>query len=294
MSHLAENSFPVLAHLHTVDLSNNPTKAILPYAFGRLNSTRNLYVGSWDWRNDRPLADGRYVEIYSNSFFGLDALEQLHVGPVSVTSDQGLGPQHLRGLGSLTELRIRGRLGCVQADTFAASAAMHTLDLSNCSLRTVSMDAFQGLAKLRVLDLSANGLVQLLGGLFDPLVSLKELWLNDNRLTTLADNIFHPLTSAKLIRLTDNPWHCTCQLDQLRPTSVNKLKTADPLSNRTRFAYEKKVAPLCHTPAAFHGASVFDVLRKDLRCSKKLRETDKYAASFIRSLRRRATATTNT
>jgi hypothetical protein len=84
----------------------------------------------------------------------------------------------------------------------------------------------------------------------------------------VPSNIFATLTTTKLIRLEDNPWHCTCQLEQLRATAVNKIKILDSLTNRTGYQYDRRVAPLCATPEALKGASLFDVIRKPLRCSK--------------------------
>jgi hypothetical protein len=169
---------------------------------------------------------------------------------------------------SISELHLRGRIVSIDADTFKANRRLQHLDLKNCQLRRLSVDAFQSLRKLRLLDLSSNQLVQLPPGLFDPVVSLKELWLNGNKLTTVPADIFAALTTTKLIRLEDNPWHCTCQLDQLRATAVNKIKILDSLTNRTGYQYDRRVAPLCASPEALKGASVFDVIRKPLRCNK--------------------------
>ena len=211
------------------------------------------------------------VVIHHGGFDGLSQLQILRMGPISL-SEEGLSRPHLQGVTTLKELHIRGTLDSIGADTFIDNRRMHTLDLTNCRLTHLSMDAFQGLNKLRILDLSQNELKEILPGLFDPLFSLKEVWLNGNHLQTLPSSIFNPiLPVAKLIRLDDNPWHCTCQLHQLRPTSVNKIKQRLPLSSdrSSVFVYDQRISPRCQTPPEAHGYAVFDVLRKQLKCNKK-------------------------
>ena len=220
------------------------------------------------------------MNLHHGSFDGLSQLASLRMGPVALTTD-GLERQYLQGVTTLKELRVRGHLNSVDADTFIVNRRLSTLDLSNCHLTHLSMDAFQGLNKLRLLDLSHNQLYELLPGLFDPLNSVKEVWLNGNQIMTLPSSIFNPiLPVAKLIRLDDNPWHCTCQLNQLRPTSVNKIKQMLPLSSdrSSIFVYDQRVTPRCQTPLEARGYAVFDVLRKQLKCNKK-----KESAPSIRS-----------
>ena len=130
----------------------------------------------------------------------------------------------------------------------------------------MSIDSFQNLDKLRILDLSFNGLHQLDAGLLAPLKSLRELWLNGNQLTSVAPNTFNN-NAVKLIRLEDNPWHCTCQLEQLRPTSVNKIRSLGS-DGRIVYSYDRNVAPVCATPAIYSHKDLFSVLRKELRCGK--------------------------
>uniref|UniRef100_A0A0P4Z6D0 Leucine-rich repeats and immunoglobulin n=1 Tax=Daphnia magna TaxID=35525 RepID=A0A0P4Z6D0_9CRUS len=276
LTHLTENSFPFLPDLEWLDLSANPLRVVYPNTFANISSLQRLLLGSFRWKDEgiteEPI-DG--IEVVSvafgpDSFNGLVKLQELWISQGHPEGNKGLHPNYFKDLSSLSELHIRGRLISIEADAFAANRRLQNLDLRKCQIRRLSVDAFQSLRKLRTLDLSFNELTQLPAGVFDPVSSsLKELWLNGNRLTTVPANIFATLTSTtKLIRLEGNPWHCTCQLNQLRATAVNKIKISDALTNRTGYQYDRRVAPLCASPEALKGAALFDVMRKPLRCNK--------------------------
>ncbi|XP_057381516.1 insulin-like growth factor-binding protein complex acid labile subunit [Daphnia carinata] len=276
LTHLTENSFPFLPDLEWLDLSANPLRVIYPNTFSNISSIRRLLLGSFRWRDEgiteEPI-DGIEVvsvEFGPDSFNGLVKLQELWISQGHPEGNKGLHPNYFKDLSSLSELHIRGRLISIEADAFAANRRLQNLDLRKCQIRRLSVDAFQSLRKLRSLDLSFNELTQLPPGVFDPVSSsLKELWLNGNRLTGVPADIFSALTTTtKLIRLEGNPWHCTCQLNQLRATAVNKIKIWDALANRTGYQYDRKVAPLCASPKALKGAALFDVMQKPLRCNK--------------------------
>lgn len=268
LTRLTENSFPLMPDLEWLDLSGNPLKIVYSKAFVNVSSLRKLLLGSYGWKEQESLEDDETsFEFQPDSFYGLAKLRELWIG-LAHPSGSGIGPDYFRDLISLAELHIRGKLVTIEADTFSSSRRLQIVDLKGCHLRRLSVDAFQSLSKLRILDLSANELDQLTGGVFDPLVSLKELWLNGNRLTSISSGIFATLTTTKLIRLEGNPWHCTCQLNQLRATSVNKITVFDSINNRTGYQYDRRVAPLCASPEGLKGAAIFDVMRKPLRCNK--------------------------
>lgn len=271
LTRLTENSFPLMPDLESLDLSGNPLKTVYSKAFVNVSSLRRLLLGSYRWKEGELVDDQTSFEFQVDSFYGLAKLRQLWIGP-GHPSEFGLGPDYFQDLISLAELHIRGKLVRIEADTFSSNRRLQILDLKGCHLRRLSVDAFQSLSKLRILDLSGNELDQLTGGVFDPLVSLKELWLNGNRLTSISTGIFATLTTTKLIRLEGNPWHCTCQLNQLRATSVNKVTVFDIINNRTGYQYDRKVSPLCASPEGLKGAAIFDVMRKPLRCNKAEQE----------------------
>lgn len=278
---LTENTFPLMPDLETLDLRDNPLKTVYSKAFIKVPSIRRLILGSFRWDRDDVMAKtAASVEFKADSFSGLAKLRELWIGP-GHPEGNGINSLYFQDLVSLTELRLRGQCVSIEADSFSANRRLQILDLKQCHLQRLSVDAFQSLNKLRTLDLSTNELYQLPAGVFDPLISLKELWLDGNRLVSIPADVFITLTTTKLIRLENNPWHCSCQLDQLKATVVNKVVIFDASTNRTTYQYDRKVAPLCVTPESFKGEAIFDVMRKSLRCSK-VKRLNKDKPEFLR------------
>nr|CAD7405649.1 unnamed protein product [Timema poppensis] len=105
----------------------------------------------------------------------------------------------------------------------------------------------------------------------------------NNKLTELPPGIFNNMP-AKMIRLESNPWHCSCAMKDWQPAAINKIKqqikevcqfqydkgSMCSQKSDVRYVYERRVAPRCETPTKYKHWSVFQVLRKELRCNKKL------------------------
>nr|CAD7456784.1 unnamed protein product [Timema tahoe] len=105
----------------------------------------------------------------------------------------------------------------------------------------------------------------------------------NNKLTELPLGIFNNVP-AKMIRLEGNPWHCSCAMKDWQPAAINKIKqqikevcqfqydkgSMCSQKSDVRYVYERRVAPRCETPTKYKHWSVFQVLRKELRCNKKL------------------------
>ena len=209
LNKVGPGSFPRLPNIATLRLLDNPIEHVFPFTFTGINSTETLLLGS------------RHVsaEIHVDTFRDLISLRVLQIENTSLPS---LSRALLGGMPNLRELTIHGYIPSIDFDTFTITPKMDSLKLDNCHLTKLSLDAFFGLKNLRFLDLSHNDLSELSPGTFDHLASLRELYLHNNNLTTLPPAIFLPL-SAKLIQVHENPWHCTCDLLQLRPAFTNKV-----------------------------------------------------------------------
>ncbi|XP_069177226.1 uncharacterized protein [Procambarus clarkii] len=270
LDRLGPASFPRLPHLATLRLLGNPLTHVFPFSFTNVNATEKLLLGS------RQVS----AEIHIDTFRQLGSLTKLQLENTTLLS---LSRMLLEGMPHLKELSIHGHVPSIDFDAFTATPNLESLTLSNCHLTRLSLDAFFGLKNLRYLDLSHNGLMELSPGTFDHLSSLRELYLHHNNLTTLPLGIFLPLP-AKLIQLYENPWHCTCELLQLRPTLTNKVRQPGYTTCRWeeklgtvcteqrpgRLRYDSRVAPLCSTPLQHRHQGVFSVTSRQLKCPKHL------------------------
>jgi len=134
------------------------------------------------------------------------------------------------------------------------------------------MDSFYGIYNLEHLDLSYNQLKELPPGLFDQQLSLKELILNNNQLIDLPDDMFKTISNLKLIRLDMNSLHCTCKMKlwdvSLMTKSVketnkhtckwkhSKERYSCKIKSTTTYIYNKKLEPICSSPAKLKGKTV--------------------------------------
>lgn len=270
LDRLGPASFPNLPSLATLRLLNNPLTHVFPFTFANVNATEQLFLGS------RKVS----AELHVDTFRQLSSLKVLQIENTTFLS---LSRALLEGMPYLRELTIHGRVASIDFDAFTATTDLETLNLSHCHLNRLSLDAFFGLSKLRYLDLSNNNIDELSPGTFDHLSSLRELYLHHNNLTTLPLGIFIPLP-AKLIQLHQNPWHCTCDLLQLKPTVTNKVRqpayttcrweeTQGTVCNNedpVRLRYDSRVAPLCASPPHHSHFDVFHATTRRLKCPKHL------------------------
>lgn len=211
LDRIGPGSFPNLPKMATLRLLGNPLEHVFPFTFANVNSTETLLLGS------RDVA----AEIHVDTFRHLLSLKVLQIENTTLPS---LSRSLLEGMPNLKELTIHGHVPSIDFDAFTATSDLDSLSLDHTHLSRLSLDAFFGLRKLRFLDLSHNDLGELSPGTFDHLASLRELYLHHNNLTTLPPAIFLPLP-AKLIQVHENPWHCSCDLLQLRPALTNKVIT---------------------------------------------------------------------
>lgn len=223
LNRIGPGSFPLLPKMATLRLLGNPLEHVFPFTFANVNSTETLLLGS------RDVA----AEIHVDTFRHLTSLRVLQIENTTLPS---LSRSLLEGMPNLEELTIHGHVPSIDFDAFTATSNLDSLSLDNTHLSRLSLDAFFGLRKLRFLDLSHNDLSELSPGTFDHLASLRELYLHHNNLTTLPPGIFLPLP-AKLIQVHKNPWHCSCDLLQLRPALTNKVTNGNTILLIQEYCY---------------------------------------------------------
>lgn len=275
ISHLSELSLPPFPRLKHADLMNNPLEAVFASTFEVMNSTQSLALGSVS----SPL------HLVPDAFRGLTELLTLRIERLEIPQ---LIREMFRGMPKLQALRITGNIHKISFDGFFEVRKLITLLLANCQISHLSMDAFYGLELLERLDLSNNLLETLPPGIFQGLISLSELELQNNRLMELAVGTISRLP-VKMIRLDGNPWDCTCAMSEWKPLIIvktrasitNKVTTNDlnikkksHIYNTTndliRYRYDRRITPLCNSPEKFKGWTVFQAVRKGLRCDREI------------------------
>lgn len=185
---LSELTFPPFPRLRTLDVRANPIERVLPMAFGVMNGTRHLLIGSDELALQLAIGGGGGGIVAGEPTFGsLVALRTLLLANVSAES---LGQGAFAGLRSVESLTVHGRVRRIEFDAFAELVAVRQLVLSACSLEAISMDTFFGTRALEVVDMSQNRLVVLPPGLFDGQTRLREVYLQGNRLTALPGDLF--------------------------------------------------------------------------------------------------------
>lgn len=187
LTKLSELSFPPFPNLEVVDFRDNPITHIYPMAFGVMNNTMHMFLGS----------DSGALDLsYGSSFASLDRLHTLTLQNASVPV---LNQKVFKGLKSITKLTVRGDIKRIEFDAFAEMPNLKELFLSKCNIREISMDIFFGIRNLEIVDLSSNELFYLPHGLFDEQKRIKEIYLQNNQLTDLPTRFFE-IPSVKFIR----------------------------------------------------------------------------------------------
>lgn len=295
-SQLSELSLPPFPKLKLANFANNPISVIFPNTFEVMNTTDSLIVGG----------DDMSLSLLPNSFFGLTLLKSLTVNNLNIPL---LKRELLTGMVSLDKLVLTGNITEIEFDAFLEVKNLETLILNKCNLRNLSMDSFIGLEKLTYLDMSDNQLDYLPPSIFDQLQSLRELYLHKNNFSTLPRDIFSKL-HLKLLRLNDNPWDCSCDMSEWKPTVVNKIKQkaikpcemtydkAVGCKEEDRFTYkyiyDTRVAPKCSSPEEYLNWNIFHVMRRQFKCPDFKPKLKKKVNAAVETTSTTMTITTST
>ncbi|NXP79015.1 LRC19 protein, partial [Ramphastos sulfuratus] len=99
---------------------------------------------------------------------------------------------------------------------FSNLGALHMLDLSSCSITYLHKDTFKGLGNLRTLLLRNNSLRELEVPFFLPLKALFHLDLQHNALVSADAWSLQLMEAVPQVQLEGNPWVCNCSVYPLQ------------------------------------------------------------------------------
>ena len=187
-------------------------------------------------------------------------LQKINVGHNNISV---IHPRAFSGLLNLVDIDLsHNRLESVPSNAFPHTLNLMSLSLSHNPISEVKSGAFSQLRHLTRLDLSSCEISEIQSGALDSLVSLERLYLESNRLRVLSD----PLqlgSGLHGVSLHGNPWHCDCQLRQMRDWLVE--------ANVPRL-YE----PLCQSPRRLTGFKLTTVSVKEFACLPSVSPTSMF------------------
>jgi len=200
-------AFNGLTKLTYLSLKGNEISEIIPGVFENMNSLEFLYLGN-----------NSIEHLYSEVFSGLVNLKNLSLEGNNL---HYVHPDTFLELPNL-QLLYLGYNPYLQIPTyrnFINSHSLTYLDISNCSINSLSVETFENVS------------------------ALEWLALNDNNLRTVDINILRALPKLSTLYLYGNPLHCDFQLQEVWRWCKNR---------NIQTAYGK-TAPECYTPFEVKG-----------------------------------------
>lgn len=220
LTHLAPNTFNELYSVQALDLSSNLISSIADGTFAKMSNLHSLHLGH-----------NRLVIITSNMFNGLYVLSKLNLDYNQI---ENMESGALRNCSSLKDIGlVRNQLTRVP-DALKNLKQLHTLDLGENRIESLSNDSFTGLSQLYGLRLVDNRLSELHRDFCGPLTWLQILNVAQNRINAISSTAFTGCPGLRVLRLDSNklesiPTTLAPQLPNLLwlHLSENLLKRAD-------------------------------------------------------------------
>jgi len=206
---------------------------------------------------------GNNLQALKSDVFGLSKLLNLQKINVAQSNISDIHPRAFSGLLNLVDIDLsHNKLTDVPSDVFPNTLSLMILTLSGNPITLVKAGAFTHLRQLTKLDLSNCKISEVSSGAFYNLQNLERLYLEGNRLRSVNElHNFPP--SLHGISLHENPWHCDCQLKNLRDWLTK--------SNVPRL-----FEPVCQTPRRLQGFKVGVISIQEFACLPTVSPTSMY------------------
>lgn len=158
--------------------------------------------------------------LYTKSFNGLKNLKILHMYDLGLIKVMNNFLKPCQNLEVFTMFRC-GPNRVILDNFFGKSEYNHLykVDIRNCNLKSINETTFWGLKSLKILRLNEANISKIEPKSFDVVIrTLTTLNLESNNLTTLPKDIFksHRVPINFTVILGNNPWHCDCDLNELK------------------------------------------------------------------------------
>eukprot|EP00090_Calanus_glacialis_P015955 TRINITY_DN25066_c0_g1_i1.p1 TRINITY_DN25066_c0_g1~~TRINITY_DN25066_c0_g1_i1.p1 ORF type:complete len:745 (+),score=89.43 TRINITY_DN25066_c0_g1_i1:217-2451(+) len=206
---------------------------------------------------------GNNLQALKSDVFGLSKLLNLQKINVAHSNISDIHPRAFSGLLNLVDIDLsHNKLAEVPSDVFPNTLSLMILTLSRNPITVVKAGAFTHLRQLTKLDLSNCKISEVSSGAFYNLQNLERLYLEGNRLRSVSELQNFP-PSLHGISLHENPWHCDCQLKNLRDWLTK--------SNVPRL-----FEPVCQTPRRLQGFKVGVISIQEFACLPTVSPTSMY------------------
>jgi len=206
---------------------------------------------------------GNNLQSLRSDVFGLAKLLNLQKINVAHSNISDIHPRAFSGLLNLVDIDLSSNnLREVPSEVFPNTLSLMILTLRGNPITLLKAGAFTHLRQLTKLDLSECRISAVSSGAFHNLGNLERLYLEGNHLRSVKELQDFP-PSLHGVSLHQNPWHCDCQLKNLRDWLTK--------SNVPRL-----FEPVCHTPRRLQGFKVGVISIQEFACLPTVSPTSMY------------------